>query len=87
MCWNTVHKFKNKKLEKICKKLDEILRLLVIFFFKSAPFDWLKFKFCQICTNGHQILIFLNSQNIRNKYDKKTRVGLKTFGEKIIPNF
>jgi hypothetical protein len=21
--------------------------------------------------NGHQILIFLNSQNVRNKYDKK----------------
>jgi hypothetical protein len=32
-------------------------------------------------------LIFRNLQNIRNKYDKKTRVNLKTFGEKIIPNF
>jgi hypothetical protein len=27
-------------------------------FFKSRPFDTFKFKFCQICTNGLQILIF-----------------------------
>jgi hypothetical protein len=35
-------------------------------------FDWLKFKFYRIYTHGYQILIFFqNSQNIRNKYDKK----------------
>jgi hypothetical protein len=63
---------KDKNIRKICKKLDEIVRLLVKnFFFKSASFGWLKFKFHQICTNEHQILIFQNSQNIRNKYDKK----------------
>jgi hypothetical protein len=54
----TVHKFKkikkNKKWGKICKKLDKILRLLMKnFFFKSASFGWLKFKFRQICSNGH----------------------------------
>jgi hypothetical protein len=53
-------KLKNKKIrKKYVQKLDEILRLLVKnFFFKSASFGWLKFKFRQICTNGHQILIF-----------------------------
>jgi hypothetical protein len=84
-----IYKFKKiKNQKKYVKKLDKILRLLVKnFFFKSASFGWLKFKFCQICTNWHQILFFQNSQNIRNKYDKKTRVNLKTFSEKIILNF
>jgi hypothetical protein len=55
-------------------------------FFKSRLFDTFNFKFHQICINEHQNLIFLNSQKIRNKYDKKTRVNLKTLSEKIIPN-
>jgi hypothetical protein len=67
----TIHKFKKiknkKKSEKVYKKLDEILRLLVIFFFKSASFGWLKFKFRQIYTNRHQILFFRNSQNIEKQ--------------------
>jgi hypothetical protein len=59
----TAHKLKkiqksSKKSEKYVKKLDEILRLLVKKFFKSASFGCLKFKFRQICTNGHQIFIF-----------------------------
>jgi hypothetical protein len=34
-----IQKFqKNKKSEKLCKKLDEILRTLVENFFKSRPF-------------------------------------------------
>jgi hypothetical protein len=47
-----------KKSEKYVKKLDEILRLLVMKFFQIGIVGWLKFKFCQICTNEHQILIF-----------------------------
>jgi hypothetical protein len=51
----TVHKFEflKKNQEKICKKLDKILRLLMkIFFFKSTSFGWLKFKFYQISESG-----------------------------------
>jgi hypothetical protein len=57
---NSKKKSKIKNQEKYVKELDEILRLLVKnFFFQIVSFGWLKFKFCQIYTNGHQILIFL----------------------------
>jgi hypothetical protein len=77
-----------KNIEKICKKTRVNSKKSGENIFKSQPFDTFNFKFHQICTNWHQNLIFFqNSQNIRNKHDKKTRVNMKTFGEKIISNF
>jgi hypothetical protein len=36
-----------------------------------VSFGWLNFKFHQIYTNGNKFWFFRNSQNTRNKYDKK----------------
>ncbi len=44
---------KEKNLEKLCKKLDEILRTLVDnFFFQISTFCWIKFKLNKKRKNG-----------------------------------
>jgi hypothetical protein len=43
---------KIKNLEKLCKKLDQILRTWWRKLFKARPFCWIKFKLNKKCKNG-----------------------------------